>query len=113
MPLDADFPAVKRPLEQCESMNEIFHHYWLEEMRDWCKAHKLSSSGTKKQLIRRILEWNEANANVNVKKRPGDDNDSIPLGPRPTKPRSTPSTPKKPAGEKVERERDTPDTDTR
>lgn len=51
-------PATKRPLEECDTAEEIFHYYWLEEMRVWCRSRRLSTSGTKKALIKRILDYN-------------------------------------------------------
>ncbi len=51
-------PATKRPLDECDTAEEIFHYYWLEEMRVWCRARRLSTSGTKKALIKRILDYN-------------------------------------------------------
>jgi len=47
----------KQPIEKGVTYDDIFQHYYVEEVKDWCKAHNLKSSGKKSELIKRILDY--------------------------------------------------------
>jgi len=49
----------KKPIEKGITYEDIFQHYYVEEVKDWCKAHNLKTSGRKKELIKRILDFLE------------------------------------------------------
>ncbi len=49
----------KKALKKGITYDEIFQHYYLEELRSFCKDNELKTSGTKKDLIKRILAFFE------------------------------------------------------
>jgi len=51
------YSKKKKPIEKGISYDDIFQHYYVAEVRSWCKAHDLKTSGKKKVLINRILGY--------------------------------------------------------
>jgi len=51
------YSKKKKPLEKGITYDDIFQHYYVNEVRDYCKANGLKSSGKKKELINRILAY--------------------------------------------------------
>ena len=65
----------KLPIKDCKTYDQIFQHYGLEDLVEWCKENDVKSSGTKKILINRILDFlggDKENTMVNqeVKRKP-------------------------------------------
>jgi NAD-dependent DNA ligase len=48
---------TKRAIEKCTEYEELFQHYFLDQLVDWCKENGLKTSGTKKIIINRILAY--------------------------------------------------------
>jgi NAD-dependent DNA ligase len=46
----------KKPIGKCTSYDQLNTHFWNEELREWCRNQGLKVSGSKKELIHRILE---------------------------------------------------------
>jgi len=62
----------KKALVEGITYDEVFQHYYLDEIQDWCKENKLKTTGTKKVLIKRILAFFDGDkentlASTNVK----------------------------------------------
>jgi len=51
------YSKKKKPLEKGVTYDDIFQHYYVNEVRDYCKVNGLKSSGKKKELINRILAY--------------------------------------------------------
>jgi len=51
------YSKKKKPIEKGVTYDDIFQHYYVTEVREWCKAHELKTAGRKKELIKRILEY--------------------------------------------------------
>jgi len=51
------FSAVKLPISQNSTFQDIFQHYYQPELVQWCRDHGLKSTGSKPKLIHRILEY--------------------------------------------------------
>ncbi|KAF2070633.1 hypothetical protein CYY_008043 [Polysphondylium violaceum] len=51
------YSKTKLPLSSKLKYQDIFQHYYVVELQDYCKAHKLSPTGTKKVLILRIMNF--------------------------------------------------------
>jgi len=51
------YSKKKKPIEKGVTYDDIFQHYYVTEVREWCKAHDLKTAGRKKVLINRILEY--------------------------------------------------------
>jgi len=51
------FSKSKKPIKQGLSYQDIFQHYNLEELVEWCRENELKVSGTKPEVIRRILSF--------------------------------------------------------
>ncbi|KAG2386064.1 hypothetical protein C9374_003213 [Naegleria lovaniensis] len=50
----------ERPdLPDCKTFDDIFQNYWVDELRDFCKKNDIKSQGNKKDLIKRIIAFNE------------------------------------------------------
>jgi len=47
----------KQEIEKGATYEDIFQHYYVTEVRQWCKDHGLKTSGKKGALIRRILAY--------------------------------------------------------
>eukprot|EP01087_Luapelamoeba_hula_P001602 TRINITY_DN1130_c0_g1_i1.p1 TRINITY_DN1130_c0_g1~~TRINITY_DN1130_c0_g1_i1.p1 ORF type:complete len:387 (+),score=138.90 TRINITY_DN1130_c0_g1_i1:109-1269(+) len=47
----------KKAIKKGITYEEIFQHYYVTEVRDFCKDNGLKTSGKKAALIRRILAW--------------------------------------------------------
>ena len=65
----------KLPIEDCKNYDQIFQHYGLDDLVAWCKDNDVKSSGSKKILINRILDFlggDKENTMVNqeVKRKP-------------------------------------------
>jgi len=46
-------PAIKKGI----SYDDIFNHYWMQDIRDFCSENGLKVTGKKRDLILRILAW--------------------------------------------------------
>eukprot|EP01119_Soliformovum_irregulare_P017722 TRINITY_DN530_c0_g1_i1.p2 TRINITY_DN530_c0_g1~~TRINITY_DN530_c0_g1_i1.p2 ORF type:complete len:326 (-),score=124.62 TRINITY_DN530_c0_g1_i1:211-1188(-) len=51
------FSSKKLPIEKGITYQDIFQHYYSEDLHEYCKEHELKNSGTKKELINRILAF--------------------------------------------------------
>jgi len=51
----------KKPIEKGTTYEEIFQHYYVEELRDYAKQKGIKVSGKKPVLIKRILSFLEGN----------------------------------------------------
>lgn len=47
----------KKPIEKGITFDDVFQHYYVDEVRDWCKEKGLKTTGKKTMLIRRILAY--------------------------------------------------------
>jgi len=47
----------KKAIEKGITFEDIFQHYYVNEVRDWCREHELKTSGKKGDLIKRILAF--------------------------------------------------------
>src|SRR5690606_21856508 len=53
------YSKEKKPIEKGITYDDIFQHYYVGEVRDWCREHGLKTAGNKKDLIKRILAFLE------------------------------------------------------
>lgn len=44
-------------IEDCETYDQLFQHYLVDQLQAWCKENGVKSSGNKKTLINRILAY--------------------------------------------------------
>lgn len=51
--------SKKKDIKKGITYDEIFQHYYVDEVRDYCKEHGLKTSGKKSDLIKRILAFLE------------------------------------------------------
>jgi hypothetical protein len=51
------FSAVKLPLEKGITYQDVFQHYYQNELIQFCRDHGLKSTGSKSKLIQRILNY--------------------------------------------------------
>ena len=51
--------GAKKSIEKCNEYEQLFQHYTLEQLVDWCKERDVKTSGTKKVVINRILAYND------------------------------------------------------
>jgi len=49
----------KQPIQKGSTYEDIFQHYYVGEVREWCKENGLKTSGKKTVLIKRILAFLE------------------------------------------------------
>jgi len=70
------FSEKKLTIAEGITYQDIFQHYYLEEIQDWCRANGLKVSGTKAVVIKRILAYFDgdkentmASENVPTKKK--------------------------------------------
>jgi len=54
---EVKFSKEKRTIKKGITYQDIFQHYLLEEIQEWCRENELKVSGTKPDLIRRILAF--------------------------------------------------------
>jgi len=54
-----EFAKKKKPIEKGTTYEDVFQHYYVGEVRDWCREHGLKTSGKKGVLIRRALAYLE------------------------------------------------------
>jgi len=54
----------KQEIEKGVTYEDIFQHYYVTEVRQWCKDHGLKTSGKKGALIRRILAYLDGDESV-------------------------------------------------
>jgi len=47
---------TKQPIKSGVTYEDLFQHYYLEELQDYCRDNDLKISGTKRMVIKRILE---------------------------------------------------------
>jgi hypothetical protein len=52
------------------SVVDLYHHYFREELMDFCKQHKLVTHGSKKELVERIRRFHADKLEEKDKKRP-------------------------------------------
>lgn len=52
-----EFSKKKKAIQKGTTYEDIFQHYYVGEVRDWCKEHGLKTSGKKGVLIKRILAF--------------------------------------------------------
>eukprot|EP01132_Coremiostelium_polycephalum_P011108 gene11108-13592_t len=52
-----NFSKVKKPLAKGLSFHDIHQHYLLEELKEFCKKHKIKTTGTKREVINRIIDY--------------------------------------------------------
>jgi len=69
------YSKKKKPLEKGVTYDDIFQHYYVNEVRDYCKANGLKSSGKKKELINRILAYLNGEDEETKKKSSRDESD--------------------------------------
>jgi len=48
---------TKPEIRKGVAYQDVFQHYYVEELHDWCKKNGLKTSGSKPDLIRRILAF--------------------------------------------------------
>lgn len=48
----------KVPIARCTTALQLHNFYSVEELREWCRQHSLSTKGRKTQIIRSILSYN-------------------------------------------------------
>jgi len=63
------YSKKKKALEKGITYDDIFQHYNVNEVRDFCKSHGLKSSGKKKELINRILSYFNGDEESSSKKK--------------------------------------------
>jgi len=51
------YSKKKKPIEKGITYDDIFQHYYQSEVKEYCKANGLRTSGKKKELILRILDY--------------------------------------------------------
>jgi len=54
-----EFSNKKKAIAKGTTYEDVFQHYYVGEVRDWCKEHGLKTSGKKGVLIRRVLAFLE------------------------------------------------------
>lgn len=54
-----EFSKKKKAIQKGSTYEDVFQHYYVGEVRDWCKEHGLKTSGKKGVLIKRILAFLE------------------------------------------------------
>jgi len=64
------FSSKKLPIEKGINYQDIFQHYYLEDLHEYCKEHELKNSGTKKDLIHRILAFLDGDMTTKVGSTP-------------------------------------------
>jgi len=60
-------PDIKKGINKVD----LNHHYSREELSDWCKDHKLTVSGNKREIIQRILDHLAGIVATKKRKAPG------------------------------------------
>ncbi|KAL6071627.1 SAP domain-containing protein [Balamuthia mandrillaris] len=53
------FSKTKKKIEKGITFDDIFQHYYANELKDWCKEHDIPTTGKKTLLIKRILAYLE------------------------------------------------------
>jgi len=51
------FSKQKKEIAKGITYDDIFQHYYVDEVRDWCRSSGLKSTGKKSALIKRILAF--------------------------------------------------------
>jgi len=54
---EVKFSKDKKTIKKGISYQDIFQHYYFEEIQEWCRENDLKVSGTKPDLIKRILSF--------------------------------------------------------
>ncbi|EFA85108.1 SAP DNA-binding domain-containing protein [Heterostelium album PN500] len=54
-PVVVEFCETKQKLSKKLSYQDIFQHYYLEELQDFCREKEIKISGTKREVIQRIM----------------------------------------------------------
>jgi len=49
--------SKKKDIKKGVTFDDIFQHYYVDEVRDWCKEHGLKTTGKKTVLIKRIVAF--------------------------------------------------------
>jgi len=52
-----EFSKKKKAIQKGVTYEDVFQHYYVGEVRDWCKEHGLKTSGKKGVLIKRVLAF--------------------------------------------------------
>lgn len=52
-----EFSKKKKAIQKGVTYEDVFQHYYVGEVRDWCREHELKTSGKKGVLIKRILAF--------------------------------------------------------
>jgi len=52
-----EFSKKKKAIQKGTTYEDVFQHYYVGEVRDWCREHGLKTSGKKGVLIRRVLAF--------------------------------------------------------
>jgi len=64
-----EFSKKKQPIKKGITFDDIFQHYYVDEVRDWCKEHGIKTSGKKTVLIKRILAFLDGDESVKVNEK--------------------------------------------
>jgi len=51
------FSKSKKEIKSGITYQDIFQHYHVDELDEWCRDNGLKTTGTKKEIINRILAW--------------------------------------------------------
>eukprot|EP01090_Pellita_catalonica_P017050 TRINITY_DN5065_c0_g1_i1.p1 TRINITY_DN5065_c0_g1~~TRINITY_DN5065_c0_g1_i1.p1 ORF type:complete len:293 (+),score=62.34 TRINITY_DN5065_c0_g1_i1:52-879(+) len=54
---DISYSKTKKPIEDGITFDDIFQHYYVGEVREYCKSHGIKTAGKKTVLIKRILQY--------------------------------------------------------
>jgi len=54
---DIEFSKEKKTIKKGISYQDIFQHYYVDEVQDYCKENGLKVSGTKPEIIKRIIAF--------------------------------------------------------
>jgi len=61
-PRNAEEVGPKVTISKCDKY-QLQQHYYISELIDYCHEHQIKASGSKKELIDRIVAWGKADAN--------------------------------------------------
>jgi len=64
-----EFNKKKQPIKKGVTFDDVFQHYYVDEVRDWCKEHDIKTSGKKAVLIKRILAFLDGDESVKVNEK--------------------------------------------
>jgi len=65
-----EFSKKKKAIQKGTTYEDIFQHYYVGEVRDWCREHGLKTAGKKGVLIRRVLAFLDGDEE-STKAKPG------------------------------------------